>query len=108
MRISDWSSDVCSSDLVWHSLRFSAVQIVRVWPPHDHDGSAAPAPDDDVAPPPPLEPAPAINKSLTNLKAQRVIAEFTRRREAGELPEDLGRHGTLKLGRASCRERGCQ
>src|SRR3546814_8688960 len=98
MRISDWSSDVCSSDLVmssgissWSSAQIEAVQgaggILRTW--GDGYGYAlvatgrVAAMDDPIVEPYDIGPMPVL------------------------LAEAGGRF-TDQIGRAACRERGCQ
>src|SRR3546814_19137687 len=41
MRISDWSSDVCSSDLVTHSVEVSAMRFSRDWIARGLDAAVA-------------------------------------------------------------------
>src|SRR3546814_11218095 len=80
MRISDWSSDVCSSDLGWsvpREARQAALQGLE----------------------------PDLRAAL-ELAAERIRAYH-----AGQKPEDRDETdaaGVRKIGRASCRERGCQ
>src|SRR3546814_2668827 len=97
MRISDWSSDVCSSDLamlepgmrksVTHLRSFAANPVAKPVT-IDFDFFAMPV---------------AIKGDG---KVQRVIVERTM------LDADLRSHGTgetyAEIGRASCRERVCQ
>src|SRR3546814_5979592 len=91
MRISDWSSDVCSSDLRLQSLmdglarielarleqpRHVAIELVHARKEIDHDETLHPDPRAD---------------------RPREIAQFGRPRDVVD-----------EIGRASCRERGCQ
>src|SRR3546814_7016608 len=80
MRISDWSSDVCSSDLV---ERGGAAGI----DPHAHRIVAA-----------------AEQTHITDaVDARQAIAELGQR-----IVGDIGAIERLGIGRASCRERVCQ
>src|SRR3546814_9163407 len=82
MRISDWSSDVCSSDLYGVHLR------ERISPLMTGVG--------------PVEAAVTLT---------RTLAELQRRDNQPDLVVSLGSAGSARLeqiGRASCRERGCQ
>src|SRR3546814_19768828 len=107
MRISDWSSDVCSSDLVeafdlraldhaflddpypvYHLLRHYAP--VRQMP----DGSYFLTRYDDLQ---------AVYRDPKRFSSDKKV-EF--RTKFGDTP--LYRHHTTKIGRASCRERVCQ
>src|SRR3546814_12491246 len=97
MRISDWSSDVCSSDLVSHDrhmLEMTADRLVLV----DHgtarefDGSL-----DDYIAQVLAGDSKAEGKKANGKESRRAAAEA---REAGKAPR--------KIGRASCRERVCQ
>src|SRR3546814_5780564 len=98
MRISDWSSDVCSSDLgvpvadvddpdvlLCGLLRHVQLQLAAVALDGD-DHQAGPEPDDVVVP-------------LEGCGAVRVLAGLELRAE----PQD-----SHQIGRESCRERGCQ
>src|SRR3546814_14221483 len=104
MRISDWSSDVCSSDLIAYRIaKAGAVAAVT-----DDAGSAK---------------IDSITSSLPSLKTKIVAS----RRGGGERPgwidlakatdgvggivlpnEPTTRTDPLEIGRASCRERVCQ
>src|SRR3546814_4579477 len=84
MRISDWSSDVCSSDL------------------DCTDGVAAVLePGDDPAPVGGVRPG-AVHEDDRRLRLARPF----RRRAVSLRSDDLGRGE--EIGRASCRERVCQ
>src|SRR3546814_3102436 len=78
MRISDWSSDVCSSDL---GYRKTMTDQAPPPPPHD---------DDD---------AQEENEVLRAAREQRQQKEAADAAEAADQDE---------IGRASCRERVCQ
>src|SRR3546814_2332528 len=89
MRISDWSSDVCSSDL---SRR------VGTLPSHasgaDNDGTAVVGAGRVQR---------VINERATRAVARRVVAERRRFRDSG-----VGGDPKRENGRASSRERVCQ
>src|SRR3546814_20057095 len=86
MRISDWSSDVCSSDLVLHDL----------WQ------KIAAAPERPVA-----DPVSYLFRAAENHMRDIRRAKISREKRQfdwhgmGDAPED-------EIGRASCRERVCQ
>src|SRR3546814_5727614 len=97
MRISDWSSDVCSSDLIRevtdNSLRNLGVEQIDIMYQHRVDPNV---PIEDVA------------GTIKDLIAAGKIKYFGMS-EAG--PETIRRaHAVqpVKIGRASCRERVCQ
>src|SRR3546814_1258973 len=90
MRISDWSSDVCSSDLT-----FSSLDVLKTLLPRMADGGFA----------------------LKAPVAYRVEADparveaFERRRQLRQQMAELDRQRRElcgEIGRASCRERVCQ
>src|SRR3546814_2427658 len=92
MRISDWSSDVCSSDLIYLPLPFTAARRAS--------GSTQHKPE-------------AYSKAFRHLphaifvsfrSLQRTYASSAKK----ALPCGRARLRLTKLGRASCRERGCQ
>src|SRR3546814_14953082 len=99
MRISDWSSDVCSSDLAFEVPS----DIREAWQAAGRRSADAAADWD------------------RRLAASPQRAEFERRMK-GELPADTGVKAHIdallatpqkvaprkEIGRASCRERGCQ
>src|SRR3546814_20295213 len=98
MRISDWSSDVCSSDLCTEALAL----IARVEAAEIRIGT------------------PMVNESVVDGDeavgdADRVQPEHTERQKARcrlpvETPDGgIGEHARFaQIGRASCRERVCQ
>src|SRR3546814_21106563 len=90
MRISDWSSDVCSSDLIWHSPA-----------PLPCGTSQAP----HACPPPRLHPRPTRSSNCTCPNpAHDQPRPYTIGRRA-PCPQACP---SQELGRASCRERVCQ
>src|SRR3546814_6769967 len=82
MRISDWSSDVCSSDLHEAELRLRAAEanLERL--------------DDVIG---------ALEEQLKALKRQARQASRYR-----NLNDHIRRAEAIEIGRASCRERVCQ
>src|SRR3546814_2332841 len=98
MRISDWSSDVCSSDLLRHKESHQNMDVVSMFNP--------------------------ITKWRWSILNADVIPELVRRafkisieEKAGavhlELPEDIAKNKSdikpiKKIERASCRERVCK
>src|SRR3546814_15412824 len=103
MRISDWSSDVCSSDLLAHRRRHRAAQADEPCRQADGDGvhlrEATVDAVDDVEP---------VVLAELHLGQQRAALRHQRPARLGE-----DRHGgaqlqLLQIGRASCRERVCQ
>src|SRR3546814_4616227 len=81
MRISDWSSDVCSSDLLDRGVEREQVRLLR-----DRGDDLDHVPD------------------LLRARAEPSHLLVRGLRDVGRLPRDLGR----QIGRASCRERVCQ
>src|SRR3546814_16991209 len=83
MRISDWSSDVCSSDLpIWVAVTASLIE---------YQGEEM------------------IVASAYDLTEQRnAEAQMVRQRDALYPSEKLSALGSLQIGRASCRESVCQ
>src|SRR3546814_3456640 len=96
MRISDWSSDVCSSD-----LRYASLEHVQNWR----------AKHGDLMPDFPARHrfgfADAFPFLITN---QRSLDELNRRLQAkGQAAVPMNRfRPNIEIGRASCRERVCQ
>src|SRR3546814_3286584 len=88
MRISDWSSDVCSSDLSQVAQRRAAVQNAEL----DVQYTVIRAPVDGVV------------LSRTVEPGQTVAASF-QTPVLFSIAEDLSK---MQIGRASCRERVCQ
>src|SRR3546814_11406189 len=107
MRISDWSSDVCSSDLVAlaarqveHLAEVDFQEILR-------DGKRAP----EIEPPMPAvgEESPA-QAAVGDVVDAAEIAKHLRRGHAVVAPAArvLAVEGPVQIGRASCRESVCQ
>src|SRR3546814_14330119 len=110
MRISDWSSDVCSSDLpqrtYWFRRRTGAATTAEV--------------DRKAALPAPLLPSPRIPALQFGQLARRhnrldPVAHVQRAEDRGEVDLDraladveIARDALVQIGRASCRERVCQ
>src|SRR3546814_18768678 len=89
MRISDWSSDVCSSDLV----RFRIKSLI------DTETAVSVLSDDRIV---------EILKADGVDIARRTVAKY---REAMRIPSSVQRRrdkGISQIGRESCRERVCQ
>src|SRR3546814_8560666 len=85
MRISDWSSDVCSSDLAHRPQGHKGVEVLR----GDLEPTRAP-----------LAERRADHEEFVARRCELVVA-----------PASVGlgcRHDDIEIGRASCRERGCQ
>src|SRR3546814_14137791 len=113
MRISDWSSDVCSSDLAIAKLTFEVPDFAR-FPALNlarqalQTGGAAPTilnAANEVA-------VDAFLKGRIGfLDITRIVEQTLARLTSGPL-DDLeavrAADGEAKIGRASCRERGCQ
>src|SRR3546814_20825847 len=97
MRISDWSSDVCSSDLTGAYLRAHAAAVEQSPRNEWQDREAGAGPVEPFACAERLEPAAGPDGQLGK--------QFRRR------PADVGGAGGQlafsKLGRASCRARVC-
>src|SRR3546814_19573349 len=98
MRISDWSSDVCSSDLAARGIKY-CWQIGRQMRTHRHRPNTRPAP------------AMRDAEGLVQIQVRNVRSELAWLSKAhhgvhvGPVQVNLA---TGKLGRASCRERVCQ
>src|SRR3546814_13981614 len=102
MRISDWSSDVCSSDLLSRRRPFRTTS-------RDAPTSAAIAPQSDARP----ITVSAVNSSFTAVEKAtfcRMMASVAREwrtsHESFDRSSDM--RATSEIGRASCRERVCQ
>src|SRR3546814_3651326 len=96
MRISDWSSDVCSSDLPAGSLRVVAILGDEAGG-RDEDGIVA-----------------GDGRAAEGGCTEQVQADFLgedRRRTVLRRPREAQKESRArgwKIGRAPCRERGCQ
>src|SRR3546814_9952460 len=96
MRISDWSSDVCSSDLdAKHHPALKLVEPLRAFIPVVVGAGVRPADDhhDELA----------VVDALVADRRLEQVAVFL---DPGLQVQWNGQHG--KIGRASCRERVCQ
>src|SRR3546814_16534408 len=99
MRISDWSSDVCSSDLIQcdYLSRLSTRIVVPLQPEED-------------APPPARDLNPVFRIAGTRYvmmtQYMAAVSERELKKRAGSLAEEQDRVVT-EIGRASCRERVC-
>src|SRR3546814_13516104 len=103
MRISDWSSDVCSSDLISIQASTSVENVNailnisgRAQNPQIAFTSTPSLPQDEVMS------RILFGESVTNLSATQAI------QLAASLNSLRGGGGGLKIGRATCRERVCQ
>src|SRR3546814_12930756 len=97
MRISDWSSDVCSSDLVYKAASAHIFPVREI--PGDPEGFGMVAVEA------------AAHGVPTIAFATGGIVDAVAEGESGRLirPGDYGAFaGVVKIGRASCRERVCQ
>src|SRR3546814_3641417 len=96
MRISDWSSDVCSSDL-------NAVTVTTPTPD--------PNPDCPECETPPLPPAPEADIVTVKVTSDAGLTEYTPG-ESVDYTITVTNNGPsdaqAEIGRASCRERVCQ
>src|SRR3546814_8752395 len=78
MRISDWSSDVCSSDLTKLKERVAALQM-------------------------------SVDATVGSIKEQLLSQQKEVASQLSESSEETNKRlNSLKIGRASCRERVCQ
>src|SRR3546814_13540765 len=91
MRISDWSSDVCSSDLLATTLLVGSTALAQQ------------APAQQAA-------AEITQPSVEVTMHPNYAAAVGRSAYAWGWPmvNMFNRRATIKIGRASCRERGCQ
>src|SRR3546814_9535851 len=104
MRISDWSSDVCSSDLLQRAFIFTLLQhLARTTVPESDDlqpdvnaGEVAPA----VAPIPAQAPT-----LILAIEEPELYQHPTKQRHFADV---LRGWRVAPIGRASCRERVCQ
>src|SRR3546814_4042067 len=107
MRISDWSSDVCSSDLVQDRLRLLAVTGAAGLPRSEERGHHAAVGQH-------ASQAIGVVELLGDaLRRMAVRGVFHPQLHANEGDADMGRaqspkHPVEQIGRASCRERVCQ
>src|SRR3546814_3539258 len=108
MRISDWSSDVCSSDLVWIQLGASLVAVVFIaWLVGKMGLGADPRITDAAHA---IRLADEAETGFDGVEVARDRAGFAAIVRNGEGRMMLIRaHGNhFEIGRASCRERVCQ
>src|SRR3546814_11956111 len=97
MRISDWSSDVCSSDLIDRHPHVAAQGMVAEW-----RDQVVPGKD-------PLSNAPIVRIDFTVTAAEQCQASVMLLDLEGNVAVLLDvLIGLGKIGRASCRERVCQ
>src|SRR3546814_11223742 len=101
MRISDWSSDVCSSDLTGSGLEEDVTaRLLASY--YDHGGNLVAVGDDAV-----LQREGSF-AAIAAAPAGRYVLQPAVLDALEECP-GAGLAGALrKIGRASCRERGCQ
>src|SRR3546814_11558436 len=95
MRISDWSSDVCSSDLLF--FRIAILSGLLGSDAKAYEYVAAQHPSGKSASGAPILPNHLADARKNNLKAERASAVLKWPAAA-----------RVKIGRASCRERVCQ
>src|SRR3546814_14000315 len=112
MRISDWSSDVCSSDLVWNEAGTSlAARVLQRMPLEDMSRIA-------------LQAAQWLEATFDILPQPARLALFPRLWDASQIAADPAAeweldmtlindgagpgHGPYKIGRTQCGERGWQ
>src|SRR3546814_12447564 len=110
MRISDWSSDVCSSDLVFDGLDILVNNAGKTWggPIDSFPDKAWPG-------------VMAVNVQTPFKMVQELLPELTASGAsgdparvinigsvAGDRIEPLQAYSYSEIGRAACRERGCQ
>src|SRR3546814_16487771 len=107
MRISDWSSDVCSSDLrVKASAVAPAKPAMTLFLPRRRTLRAL----DFITVLPKLTwPSPATTTWLP-LRTERIVVPCHWRGEFSDMDCQMGKSGgrVKQIGRASCRERVCQ
>src|SRR3546814_20629195 len=104
MRISDWSSDVCSSDLLFLARRIFGPQRAgadRLFGGDERRGEALRVRTLELV-------VHAEGDGDVDLELANGQRRVEQRREAGEMPFDLAVLiiGDQQIGRASCRERG--
>src|SRR3546814_12899687 len=95
MRISDWSSDVCSSDLRAFALAPPPAKAGGGW-----EGVPTVCDDPNGTPPQPVRPA---STAGVRSSAREPVA-----RKRVSSPPAFAGEGAKEIGRASCRERVCQ
>src|SRR3546814_17029923 len=108
MRISDWSSDVCSSDLVGRTAKSAAVRTIDGVAAGGFSSAQFTSPEDSLT-----TTIDDIRAAAERLQGQVIRTPLV---PAARMSEVLGCELYLKLenlqrteiGRASCRERGCQ
>src|SRR3546814_18084932 len=111
MRISDWSSDVCSSDLedperaavgAGHQVAALHLQVVDR---HHREAATHAGPRLAVVD---AEEHPGLGADVEQAVAHRVGAQHPGYLVLREVADDRAPGLAAKIGRASCRERGCQ
>src|SRR3546814_12320429 len=108
MRISDWSSDVCSSDLIGLAGWIAKKQEVKLWMTRGEmlTARAIVADSSDTAPDEVLAQSRAAGWDEAAIEAQRTRGWNMFQRMIFTLPRSYVR--IAEIGRASCRERVCQ
>src|SRR3546814_12342319 len=106
MRISDWSSDVCSSDLRWQHMSDEMVKKVLSAP----DGTVIQATGPMCTSYSPTATKHFGKHRVTIRYAQgaRAVESFGSGGYAGEKEVTTLPNARVEIGRASCRERVCQ
>src|SRR3546814_17476034 len=107
MRISDWSSDVCSSDLV----HVNGVEVGRSNMPEGAIGHSgyplgSPRTSAALASPVTFTVPPSLLQAGTNTIAVQVALGYRNTPDISFELTALGLLGSDEIGRASCRERG--
>src|SRR3546814_11283639 len=105
MRISDWSSDVCSSDLVEVEKAVAALPAPETVEPREVDMDAVREIVDEMAQQAVSEQLPDAIKAIPVPEAPAPIEPDME--AIGKMIAD-GVAKAVKIGRASCRERVCQ
>src|SRR3546814_3351888 len=96
MRISDWSSDVCSSDLMGAALMVKVLDDLHAFAPEPQPGTGATY-------------AAKIDKSEARLDFLTSAVQVERQiRAFNPMPGAFFELEGEQIGRASCRERVCQ
>src|SRR3546814_17656749 len=104
MRISDWSSDVCSSDLLWAVRRAALASLLQLNARCERQ--SADEFKTSSHPKRPWRSAPFFTSRLNT--ARKGLGQDLLESRGASVPSSIEIRANIEIGRASCRERVCQ